>query len=65
MGESGSGKTHTLAGEGTSKAGLVPTILDAVFARLHAGLYPFFTSGPFCSILWTGPVPILGVSGIN
>ena len=50
MGESGSGKTHTLAGEGTSKAGLVPTILDAVFARLHAGLYPiFFTSGPFCS----------------
>ena len=37
MGESGSGKSHTLAGEGTSKAGIVPMIFDALFTRLQAG----------------------------
>lgn len=39
MGESGAGKSHTLAGEGTSKAGIVPMIFDALFTRLQAERY--------------------------
>ncbi|XP_060564516.1 coiled-coil domain-containing protein 78-like [Ruditapes philippinarum] len=35
MGESGSGKTYTLAGEGTSRAGIVPMIFDTLFSRLN------------------------------
>ena len=37
MGESGSGKTYTLAGEGTTRAGIVPMIFDTLFTRLHGG----------------------------
>jgi hypothetical protein len=37
MGESGSGKTYTLAGEGTSRAGIVPMIFDTLFSRLNGG----------------------------
>lgn len=39
MGESGAGKSHTLMGEGTSKAGIVPMIFDALFTRLQAERY--------------------------
>lgn len=35
MGESGSGKTFTLAGEGTSRAGIVPMVFDTIFTRLQ------------------------------
>ena len=37
MGESESGKTYTLAGEGTSKGGIVPMVFDALFGRLQGG----------------------------
>ncbi|XP_053394092.1 coiled-coil domain-containing protein 78-like isoform X2 [Mercenaria mercenaria] len=39
MGESGSGKTYTLAGEGTSRAGIVPMIFDTLFTRLQGERY--------------------------
>ncbi|KAL4235904.1 hypothetical protein ACF0H5_004294 [Mactra antiquata] len=35
MGESGSGKTYSMAGEGTSRAGVVPMIFDTLFTRLQ------------------------------
>ncbi|WAR23394.1 CCD78-like protein [Mya arenaria] len=35
MGESGSGKTYTLTGEGTKRAGIVPMLFDTLFSRLH------------------------------
>ena len=39
MGESGSGKTYTLAGEGTSRAGIVSMIFDTLFSRLNGGIF--------------------------
>ncbi|KAL3867861.1 hypothetical protein ACJMK2_040707 [Sinanodonta woodiana] len=39
MGESGSGKTYTIAGEGTAKNGLVPMIFDALFSKLAGERY--------------------------
>ncbi|XP_052274268.1 coiled-coil domain-containing protein 78-like isoform X2 [Dreissena polymorpha] len=39
MGESGSGKTYALSGEGTTRAGIVPMIFDTLFTRLHADSY--------------------------
>ncbi|CAL1535456.1 unnamed protein product, partial [Lymnaea stagnalis] len=38
-GESGSGKSYTMAGEGVSKSGLVPLIIDYIFARLAKESY--------------------------
>lgn len=37
MGESGSGKTYTLTGEGTARAGIVSMVFDTLFTRLHGG----------------------------
>ena len=35
FGETGSGKSHTLAGEKNSKAGLIPLLINAVFTRIR------------------------------
>ena len=37
-GESGSGKSFSMAGDGRSKAGLGPMIMDHVFLRLAKGM---------------------------
>jgi hypothetical protein len=39
MGESESGKTFTIQGESTHKAGVVPLILDYLFSKLTGGLW--------------------------
>ena len=43
FGESGAGKSYTMAGEGTSKAGMFHMISDALFTRLQAGRGSYFS----------------------
>ena len=37
LGESGSGKAYTVAGESMSKSGVVPIVMDHLFSRIGEG----------------------------
>lgn len=39
MGETESGKSYTMTGEGSSKTGVIPMIIDYLFTRLQDGKF--------------------------